>query len=580
MISQKIGKFESFLSVLLFVLGVVWYFILPTACITSGELKTRGTYISENALSSLQLTAQTDQFEVQETTHVMHHFHRLRAEESGNESEWIYSQIKAELGDRMTVSKREYEGLSFVTASVMADHKESFVIAANLSGKDMQPMSDAALMLSIIANFAEHPLWMSHNLIFVLFSDSNRGYSPALEKWIEHQMGLNRNQEPDEMYGVLRNCIVLDFHDGIPGHLIAMLTSGFNGQVPNMDLPSVIERIPPTGNVFVYSDIDNVKDNLLPLSFSYESRLKQQLASTITTALGSSGLHAQFRMHNIDAVTLKAGKSVPSRDPSSDAVKLVRLVINSLRVLFDLEEELHHSQDLYFLTHIQSFVSIGEYIVPLVLVISPLILWIVRVVIQLKIDNPFAGLGYIHFVAIVISMCVCLVLLVTQVKMVVFITPLYWKTVMIFVGIPITSLIWCYLMKKLARRVLPSSSAYAIFMKTTSIIPSFLTAIVAFGCGILNFPLAFLYAIIMVPLLRINLCLSTLFKKIVWISTFLMLFLGIGYYLVYIGFFPSGMSIEGFMMNFIAYGGISYYLILWCCSVLSICVSSIVIKYM
>ena len=40
-------------SILLLLLGIAWLFLFPLVTITTGELKTRGTYFSENGLQPL-----------------------------------------------------------------------------------------------------------------------------------------------------------------------------------------------------------------------------------------------------------------------------------------------------------------------------------------------------------------------------------------------------------------------------------------------------------------------------------------------------------------------------------------------
>lgn len=97
----------------------------------------------------------------------------------------------------------------------------------------------------------------------------------------------------------------------------------------------------------------------------YVDRLFSMLGFMGSVAMGPSGPHAHFLRHSVDALTIR-GLGAVGRDPngttrpsSASSVPRTAAVLNVVRGVSNLEEELHHSFFSYLMLSTTAFVSIG-----------------------------------------------------------------------------------------------------------------------------------------------------------------------------------------------------------------------------
>lgn len=168
------------------------------------------------------------------------------------------------------------------------------------------------------------------------------------------------------------------------------LSAGLNGELPNMDLLNAAvfhhERqglhvlldtcsAPLEGEPLVCPDAAsrtaNAVQGLLPDSAKsgtvqrYVNRLFSMLGFMGSVAMGPSGPHAHFLRHSVDALTIR-GLGAVGRDsngtthpPPASSVPRTAAVLNVVRGVSNLEEELHHSFFSYLMLSTTAFVSIG-----------------------------------------------------------------------------------------------------------------------------------------------------------------------------------------------------------------------------
>lgn len=98
----------------------------------------------------------------------------------------------------------------------------------------------------------------------------------------------------------------------------------------------------------------------------YADRLFSMLGFMGSVAMGPSGPHAHFLRHSVDALTIRGrgavGRGDPNgtdRPPSASSVSRTAAVLNVVRGVSNLEEELHHSFFSYLMLSTTAFVSIG-----------------------------------------------------------------------------------------------------------------------------------------------------------------------------------------------------------------------------
>ena len=166
-----------------------------------------------------------------------------------------------------------------------------------------------------------------------------------------------------------------------------------NGELPNMDhLNAVVYHNERqgiavmldmcsallNGSPFMCEDATGrgarILGGLLPPSFrggvvqQYLDRLFGMLGFMSSVALGPSGAHAHFLRHSIDALTIRglgaAGKGTmhaDRRQTTGSMIPSTIAMLNMVRGISNLEEELHHSVFSYMMLSTKAFVSIGEY---------------------------------------------------------------------------------------------------------------------------------------------------------------------------------------------------------------------------
>lgn len=133
--------------------------------------------------------------------------------------------------------------------------------------------------------------------------------------------------------------------------------------------------VPLGGEPFVCADAAsraaNVVQGLLPDSAKsgtvqrYVDRLFSMLGFMGSVAMGPSGPHAHFLKHSVDALTIRGlGAAGPdpkgtTRPSSASNVPTTAAVLNLVRGVSNLEEELHHSFFSYLMLSTTAFVSIG-----------------------------------------------------------------------------------------------------------------------------------------------------------------------------------------------------------------------------
>lgn len=96
----------------------------------------------------------------------------------------------------------------------------------------------------------------------------------------------------------------------------------------------------------------------------YLERLFGMLGFMGSVAMGPSGPHAHFMRHSIDALTIRCLGTTEERTKraTGSMMKSTSAVLNIVRSISNLEEELHHSVFSYMMLSTKAFVSIGELI--------------------------------------------------------------------------------------------------------------------------------------------------------------------------------------------------------------------------
>ncbi|RHY07033.1 hypothetical protein DYB25_000613 [Aphanomyces astaci] len=308
---QPLALYVAWIGVLL---GIAWVLAHPVATVTTGELKSRGTYFSENAL--LVDSTMSDITDLQEyinlewtdengcelhstCTHVMH---------------WIESKLHAIPG--VEVYRQQYTQHLYD-----AEYVNRTNLYAVLRGA---PMVDGKESLVLVAQYPNIP------------ATNKNGFSALT-------VGLAMLRYLNDKKWLAKDVVLLLTDDGP--------NDGRDGYSPGLLHPWVRSMVSP--------DLDG-----------YLTRLFTMLRFMKTLATGPSGPHANFIHYNIDAITVAALHSKASS--SFQLSNWMRAIATVVRGVSNLEEKFHQSFYFYLLPSTRTFVSIGEYYYPMVLLMLPL----------------------------------------------------------------------------------------------------------------------------------------------------------------------------------------------------------------
>ncbi|GLE01046.1 hypothetical protein PINS_up009859 [Pythium insidiosum] len=358
-----IGKRLLSLCWVTYALGLVWVLLHPAATVSTGELKCRGTYISENALLVDSIAASM----------------------SSNEA--------ASVHERKSVARSRSQGTESI---VLVAH-----VTPSLSSSDA--FTSVALGLELL-QFLSRARWLAKDVVLLVADDGETGgadgVSPGTDAWLAayHSDPLHAAPLGGGRAGVIRAAINLEAAstDGSVPTAVGVFTAGCNGQLPNLDLvntavshcrsfgvPVVLDRCEtmtaaacPPAATFAGAALDRVLfrplQALLPSADAYLANLKGMLRFMTTLATGPSGPHASFIRYNIDAITFSLVRS-PQRHDALSTEDVLRSLELLLRSLSNIEEKLHQSFFLYVLPNADTFVSVGEYYYTVALAVSPAI---------------------------------------------------------------------------------------------------------------------------------------------------------------------------------------------------------------
>ncbi|CEG42811.1 uncharacterized protein PHALS_13056 [Plasmopara halstedii] len=404
-----------------YILGILWLLLHPAITITTGELKCRGTYISENALLIDLMEARASQ----EEAHIAHLFHKELLElpnlsrtgcrnNCSHVVDWIGTKLRSldrveaythvYQTDELSNTRTNVYGL--LRASPLADGKESIVLVTHYRnvGADSGDYSSLSLGLALLKYLAKAK-WLAKDVILLVADDGDmdgkEGFSPGTEAWLQAyhvdpvESGVHGTLPMRA--GVIRAAINLEtLTNSRLVNSVGIYTAGMHGQLPNLDLvntavralrrhhiPTLLNRADTEHDLqkkgFVSTTLEYVSsvcEKYTPLELresvrKYLINLRGMLYFMTTLATGPSGPHANFISYNIDSITLSLTQRSTLKDRSLSTRDVLRSIEMVVRAMSNLEEKLHQSFFLYVLPTTLTFVSVGEYIYAVLLVSSP-----------------------------------------------------------------------------------------------------------------------------------------------------------------------------------------------------------------
>ncbi|EEY62805.1 uncharacterized protein PITG_15228 [Phytophthora infestans T30-4] len=297
-------------------------------------------------------------------------------------------------------------------ASPLADGKvccsEAIVLVTHYRNVGADSGENTGLSLGLaLLKYLSRAKWLAKDVILLAADDGkldgSDGYAPGTEAWVQayHLDPIDSGLQGvlPMRAGVIRAAVNLEtLYDSRQVDSVGIYTAGMNGQLPNLDLvntavralrqhqiPTILDRSDVQHDgahksvvASALGFVSSLNDKFSPPEYkektrSYLTNLKGMLHFMTTLATGPSGPHANFISYNIDSITLSLTQSQASTKRPLVSRDILRSMEMVIRALSNVEEKLHQSFFLYVLPSTSTFVSVGEYIYAVLLVISPAI---------------------------------------------------------------------------------------------------------------------------------------------------------------------------------------------------------------
>ncbi|KAL8596826.1 hypothetical protein ACOMHN_027155 [Nucella lapillus] len=372
---RGIVKYHQKISVLFYIVGVVWFLALAYRPLNAG------TYFSENAL--LPGLVESDLPHGFSTLSSYMQSLKIQMEKDKRKvpKEWIFKEFQ-NLGldtyrhnftikypFKMAISQDLVgENIFAILRARRAASTEALVMTAPLrSASHQKPQTDGsvALMLALAAQFRNNPYW-AKDVIFLLTEFEEIGIHAWLDAYHETKTPYVIADDLPGRSGAIQAAINLELpSDNI--RYLNMKLEGLNGQLPNLDLFNLAirlsrrERVPAT----LHHQYDPQEQETLE---GFQHMLTTMLQMMWSQASGApSGNHGLFHRFHIEALTLE-GVSKEKGDRNYPLEQIARVVEGVFRSLNNLLERFHQSFFFYLLPSTDRYVSIGIYMPPFALI--------------------------------------------------------------------------------------------------------------------------------------------------------------------------------------------------------------------
>jgi glycosylphosphatidylinositol transamidase len=368
--------------------SILWFILFVAINITTLELKPRGIYFSENALSPNRAHPTATVQDLQIVANYLHHKPNNITEHL---STFIHHTILIQHHYSISNCDVGTTKCWILFPKEANDRREAIVVGTTL------PTTSSSLDAIIIITALFHGLatrnaqWLSKNIIFLFSPDVL-----SLQNWLytyEHDRGEKKmNIIIIPRTGPIRGAVFLDLTHSDSSSEIGVVIQGGNGQQCNMDLFNVAinslerHRLGETIHLVsmnnkLLSTSNNKLDNMIwdISKFIYQPIIFGQFHETISRrarmmwkyglqlAFGPSGWHGIFLARGIDALTFEF--RIQGIQEHIIALTGIESVVRSLS---NIDERLHQSFFLYLMMSPYDFVSVEEYMWPFVLFCFPL----------------------------------------------------------------------------------------------------------------------------------------------------------------------------------------------------------------
>ncbi|XP_034236493.1 glycosylphosphatidylinositol anchor attachment 1 protein [Thrips palmi] len=378
-------KHHRKLEMLMYLLGLVWFFALPSDNVSSAS------YFSENSLLPGLVKGGFVEDSFAKTL-----LASLQDEISANPTKmpypWLLAQFRQIGLDTYThnftlnyplASDLAFEGQNVygILRAPRGSSTEAIVLSVPFRGsKSVHPSTAAgvALMLAI-AKFCRRQKYWAKDLIFLITDHEQLGAQAWLEAYHQTSSGSHAVLNSGDLLsrgGAIQAAVNLELLSDRISHIDVKI-EGLNGQLPNLDLVNLVHMLCNKEGVHHtfhnranYGDGQYKVDPYKSWAYSLQTMLEMVFAQASGVPNGNHGLFHRF---GIEAVTLTGYRKVDRGSPAT-FYQVGRVLEGILRSLNNLLERFHQSYFFYLLSATDRYISIGIYIPAVGLMASTLLL--------------------------------------------------------------------------------------------------------------------------------------------------------------------------------------------------------------
>lgn len=221
--------------------------------------------------------------------------------------------------------------------------------------------------------------YWAKDIIFLVTDQEQLGMQAWLEAYhnsdvVESNPILNSGSL-EARAGSIQAAINLELQSFDLNHIDVKI-EGLNGQLPNLDLVNLVQRIAvKEGFISGHRQTSNVKRS--GAKSSWEENFRHMASMLLTQSSGvPNGNHGLFYRYGIEAVTLEGHKKEQTNHQrrANGATSILRLIEGITRSVNNLLERFHQSFFFYLLVASDRFVSIGDYMPGLGLMAAALLI--------------------------------------------------------------------------------------------------------------------------------------------------------------------------------------------------------------
>uniref|UniRef100_A0A1I8MRI8 Uncharacterized protein n=1 Tax=Musca domestica TaxID=7370 RepID=A0A1I8MRI8_MUSDO len=394
---KVLSKHHSKVGWLLYVASIVWF-----GCLGHKDFN-HGTYLSENALSPGLVYPEIKQESSRWAQQLIEELGKERENHKATTPHaWIAAKMR-QIGLETYVHNytlrypfdggKEFQGKNVygILRAPRTSSTEGIVFSAPYRSPQ-SPHADIVASVPVLlafADFARKKNYWAKDIIFLVTEQEQLGMHAFIEAYFNTEMDEATRQKSFLDYGYLparagslQAALNIEVQD-LDIDYVDVKIEGLNGQLPNLDMFNLVQRITSReGIISGYKQTPQKKRR--QYQNSVENNVKNMLSMIFSLSTGvPNGNHGFFHRHRIESLTLEAVKrQTNNNNRYNGGLPLLKTIEGISRSLNNLLERFHQSYFFYILVQNDRFVSIGDYMPCLGLLIAPLfiksfLLWLI-----------------------------------------------------------------------------------------------------------------------------------------------------------------------------------------------------------